>query len=108
MTEQEKRDKAIEEMTTVLEEVDCQDHNVCVEHRNISCNRCCAERLSDYVLRKEEEVQKETLQKLFHAIKTSRRLFDYSEFVGDGPFWAIDMDDLQEVIEQEFGVEVDE
>ena len=111
MTEKEKREKAIEEMTTVLDEVDCRDHNICVEHRNTSCNRCCAERLSDYVLRKEEEVRKETEAKLkrlllvlFNRKHNYYQSIDYycvSEEV-------VKLDDIKDQFKKVFSVEVDE
>ena len=95
MTEQEKRGKAIEEMASILDELDCQNHNVCCRYEDdtLLCNRCCAERLADYILRKKEEVRKEVFDKLIEVSKNFEGVLP----IGVLKAWAI-----------EFGVEVEE
>lgn len=96
--EKEKRDKALAEMKKDIGKNFKIDFPLIGTFCEIAINEG---------YRKADDVQKETLQKLFIAIKESGQLIDYSEFVGEGPFWAIDLDDLQEIIKQQFGVEVD-
>ena len=94
MTDQEKRENLAMEMANILDELDCQNHNVCCRYEDdtLLCNRCCAERLADYILRKEEEVQKEVIKKI------SKWVVDY---IDQG-----DEEEYREFIQNEFGVEV--
>lgn len=95
MTEQEKRNSEIAELEKSL------PHFISNDTR-----RFIAVKLINKGYRKEREVQKETLQKLFTAVRNSNGLIEYSEFTTDPEMWAIDFDDLQELIKQEFEVEV--
>lgn len=95
-----KRMAEIERMAKVL----CRSTITCNRCLNADHIRCDAIQFATWLYdadyHKTDEVRKETLQKLFKAIKESGRLLEYSE--------TINLDDLWEIIDQEFGIEVEE
>jgi len=95
MTELEKREKAIEEMIEIAFPTYRNERDV-----------IAIQRLYDAGYRKEEEVIKETLQKLFKVVKEN--VFDYGTDAEEGLFLAIDINTLTAVIAEQFGVEINE
>ena len=119
MTEQEKREKAIEEIIqNIINNIEyCGQHKQEIDkmYEDIKREDCLSTALpymfciysSKAGYRKEEEVRKETLQKLFKAVKEN--VFDYGKnVVEEGILFAIDIDTLAEIIAEKFGVEVEE
>lgn len=104
MIEQEKTEQTIAQIIEDLEDltIDC----TCLGISKNECDKCFRRMVAKYIIEKEKESQKEILKKLFNAIKTSGKLFDTSDYL-KLEFWAIDLDDIQEVIKQEFEVEVE-
>ena len=106
MTEQEKREKAIEVKDLAqLMRTYCHD-KIPDCNSNKDCDECMAKLLVDKGYRKEEEVQKET------ALKILNRLVDVAEkHISDdykGIFAAKVAIEMEEVIKKEFGVEIED
>ena len=104
MTEQEKRENAIEEMARITSMRSCND-NICDLH-NDRCAECEATRLYDAGYRKEEEVRKET------ATEYSNRIDEIvtwciSNKIGDDFDYEYFSNCISN-LKKQFGVEVEE
>lgn len=106
MIEDEKKIQEMAQLGTIdckgKDCIKCQEehpHEICWSYRR-------AKMYYQEGYRKEEEVQKETLQKLFKLI--NENLFDWGEWWERGLFFAIQPDTIKKIIKEEFGVEVEE
>ena len=120
MTEQEKRDDLVLEMAQQLCEYagigcqDCPKSHSPEEYGECELPEICTT-LADYVLRKEEEVQKETAEVFSNRIKSLILEFygakDLEDLVHKDPYGIIHRDYIWKGLrrlEKEFGVEVEE
>ena len=113
MTEQEKREKAIEEMSVDLQDACDKNNNYFDCSIYSSCYKCQAEYLVDKChYRKEEEVRKETAEVFSNRIKSLILEFygakDFEDLVHKGCYGIIHYDCiLKELkrLEKEFCVE---
>ena len=104
MTEQEKRENAICEMDLIfLNKCKAYTKGVCPKAEN--CRNCQNRILYDEGYRRYEEVQKETLQKLFSSVSsTAETTMKYSSLGSP----IVHLSTLKILIKQEFSVEVEE
>lgn len=105
MTEQEKREKAIAKMAVVgcvrnPQAYTSEECEVCGFKEGMCNAYRHATKLYDYILHREEEVQKERTKEIF------KRLVGY-KIEDDGWSWIVSREDLVPLA-KEFGVEVEE
>ena len=102
MTEQENQNKikVVNELNNLISNI-CKKEHPCRRRR---CQDCKLDYIADYILRKEEEAQKEATKKLLAEItkpaNTITKLGGYVQYV-------LHVDDIDKLT-KEFGVEVDE
>lgn len=108
MTEQEKREKAIEEIHSIISTIGgCAKnygYNVCPRS---TCSECASMIIYDnYILRREVEVRKETAKEVIKYLREKGVFsFDYP----DDPIRNVTFSEsIFEEIEDKFGVEVEE
>ena len=108
MTEQEKREKAIEEITTLLCSEKACSQEYCKKAQKDKQKYYCltlngVERLYDSLRRKEEEVRKKTAEAIIGILNVEKGL--HPNVVTD---YQDRIDNVIKFIKKEFGVEVEE
>ena len=105
MTEQEKREKAIEEMTTLLCSEKACSQEYCKKAQKDKQRYCCltlngVEKLYDAGYRKEEEVRKETARDILHRLMIILPYKDDPKVSLAELFWIDTIEDIAD----DFGV----
>lgn len=95
MAEQKILEKDIESI--LKDSSNCPEY--CVDHHYPwTCNQCEAKRITDYIIRKEEEVRK----------KAAWEFYQYAVRFTNGRTGYVNIENLKEIAHKVFGVEVEE